>query len=481
MVTQDKKNSPTESRASKLLKNLGYFAIGGMITRLIAIFLVPFYARTLGPASYGEIELITSTVGLLFPIISFSLYEGVLRFTMSKTHSSSGIFTTALLMVTGGLVLGTVIFYHLAWVFPGIEDFSLYIILLLVLQVYRSVLSQYCRAEGKVKSFVNGGILEASVTAVVAIIGLYVFNLGIYGYISGLAIGQAVAIIFFAWRIHVWNIVRWNLVSKSLTRTLIVFCFPLMINGALWWVVNSVNRLFIAEFSDVSEVGIFGVAQKVASLLAAALIIFNQAWQMSANEEHESETFKKYAGSVFDGFHFLTLFSCISLSAIVVPLTVPVFGEGFVGAGPLIPFLLLSAALSGSASFMGTFHMAKMKTRSILWSSLIASGVVVGANVLLVPRFEALGAALAAVIGFSTLVAVRLISLRKILSWSSIFKLGIGIILVIIICMLTLNDMSSFSFWTAHIFSMVSLIVLYRASARTSLLLLQSKLIANRG
>ncbi|EGP4930189.1 oligosaccharide flippase family protein, partial [Enterococcus faecium] len=71
-------------RVKTLLKNSVIFAIGNFGSRLILLVLVPFYTYYLSTTQYGTVDLITTTVSMLTPIVTLSIYEGTLRFVMDK-------------------------------------------------------------------------------------------------------------------------------------------------------------------------------------------------------------------------------------------------------------------------------------------------------------------------------------------------------------------------------------------------------------
>ena len=68
----------------KLINNSLIFAIGNLGSKLIVIILVPMYTYYMTTSDYGMVDILTTTVNMLLPIISLSVFDAVLRFTMDR-------------------------------------------------------------------------------------------------------------------------------------------------------------------------------------------------------------------------------------------------------------------------------------------------------------------------------------------------------------------------------------------------------------
>ena len=62
------------SREKDLVKNTFIVAIGKLCTQFISFFLLPLYTYILTTSEYGTVDLITTYVNLLTPIVFFLLY-----------------------------------------------------------------------------------------------------------------------------------------------------------------------------------------------------------------------------------------------------------------------------------------------------------------------------------------------------------------------------------------------------------------------
>ena len=73
---------PSKSKA--LIKDTFLFAIGSFGSKFILFLLVPLYTNFMSKSEYGISELVTSLGQLLVPIVSLSIWEGLIRYALKK-------------------------------------------------------------------------------------------------------------------------------------------------------------------------------------------------------------------------------------------------------------------------------------------------------------------------------------------------------------------------------------------------------------
>ena len=83
-----------------LLKNMGLFFIASFVPKTIAFFLVPLYTYCLSTEDYGTVDLLTHTVQLLIPFLTFQVQDAVLRFSMDPKFEKSEVFSNGLIITS---------------------------------------------------------------------------------------------------------------------------------------------------------------------------------------------------------------------------------------------------------------------------------------------------------------------------------------------------------------------------------------------
>ena len=91
------------------------------------------------------------------------------------------------------------------------------------------------------------------------------------------------------------------------------------------------------------------------------------------------------------------------------------FKADFFEAWLIVPVLLIAYIFQGEATFLGSVFTANKKTNVLFISTLAGSGVNVVFNLMLIPKYGNIGAALATLTGYIVICVVRYSSSRKII------------------------------------------------------------------
>ena len=85
-----------------LMKNTGILTLSNFSSKILVFLLVPLYTSTLATSEYGIYDLVLSTIQLLFPLLTLNIADGVMRFSMEKSHEKNEIISIATIYVAAG-------------------------------------------------------------------------------------------------------------------------------------------------------------------------------------------------------------------------------------------------------------------------------------------------------------------------------------------------------------------------------------------
>lgn len=423
------------TRARALMSDTVALAFGSMAGRLIGLLLLPLYTYTLSRSQFGAVELITTAIDLAVPVLFLCLSEGALRFLMSPDEVAERVVFTALVFLAAGTAL--------IWASAAIAALWLspvgcaLIAAVLSLQATSALLGAWARASGRVRSYAASGVAQAIAVAGSSAVFLLYLDLGVAGYLMSLCVGLGVGIGVLAARLPI-NTAGAGSFDRMLLGRMLSFSAPLVPNVALWWMTNLSGRFFLAYWSGVGAVGLFGVATRISAILVMATTIFSQAWQLAANRSTEIDDRAQREEFYSSVLRFYIAFLAIAMSSVLValrPLIDLVASPEFFDSWRIVPPLMGGAVFAALSAFMGTIYMAVMESGRILLTTVVGGGLALVFNLLLIPVGGAIGAATAILLAFAGLFVVRLVDTRRFVRVSLSSTLGgLALLLIAVQC-----------------------------------------------
>ena len=75
----------TSLKYKNLVKDTGLFAISNFGSRILLFLLTPLYTNVLSAEEFGLGDLLVTTISFIYPILTLSISEATLRFSMDKS------------------------------------------------------------------------------------------------------------------------------------------------------------------------------------------------------------------------------------------------------------------------------------------------------------------------------------------------------------------------------------------------------------
>lgn len=403
-------------KAKNLSVNTLLFTISNFGTKIISFLLVPLYTYVLSTTDYGNLDLITTTVQLLIPIMTLNIQDAVLRFGLDKEYNPMQSAKVGFRVIAiASFILGAVLFvlFELPF-FPLSAMYSLYLYLLFVTHAFYNVLSMFLKAINKVKLLVICGLLNTLIACSLNILLLLVYKLGVLGYlianISGTVI--AVAIMFFG-----SGIIKSakTTIPSHLFKTMALFSLSLVANSIAWWLNNASDRYILVLFSGAAITGVYAVAYKIPTILSTIQSIFYNAWSISAITEFDEEDSDGFIGNVYMTYYCVSIVGCSILLLCNIFIAKMLYAKEFFEAWHYVPPLLVGTVFNGIALFEGCVFTAVKKTKDVSVTTVLGAVINTVFNFALIPFIGALGASIATMIGYISIWIIRTCQMRKII------------------------------------------------------------------
>ncbi|UNB89111.1 lipopolysaccharide biosynthesis protein [Lactiplantibacillus plantarum] len=400
----------------KLAMNSLIFAIGNLGSRFISIIMVPLYTRFMTTSEYGQVDLVTTAISLLLPIISLAIGQAVIRFAVAYSESDDRkrIFSNAVaLNILGTLLLGLV--FLILQPFHLFHGLLAYFTILLILQLFGDTISQFVRGIGRVRQYAINGILTTIITAGLNILLIVQWQQGVDGYLVSMIVAAAISDFYLFIVSRGFNLFSIRHLNKKLLGSMLIYAVPLIPNSIMWWIINGSTRYLILFFVGAGANGLFAVANKIPSILSIATNIFSQAWQLSAFEEQDSSDKAGFYTSVFKNYYTVLFIGASIILIITKPLIIYTVGQQFSSSWELVPFLLLASMYQSFSGFLGTTYTASLQTKGVFTTSILAAMVSFIANLVLLPIIGVYGAGIGTCLGFVAMWWIRLKDTKKII------------------------------------------------------------------
>ncbi len=387
----------------EFLRNGSIYMLGDILVRGISFFLLPFYTRVLTTVDYGMLDMLISFSALINVVISLEITQAVARFfsESKKIEDQNKCASTALsLTVINNLIFlfSTLLFQsyfeNIIWS-TTVNDFLFIIAMIFVvvtgIQYFFTNQMRWCMlvTEGVVCNITAG-----LVTILVTFFCIYSLKLGLLGVLYGMISGGIVSIC-----IGIKYVGRYCFHKPSfyvLVRML-KFSLPLVFSSIIIVLSNYVDRWMIKSFLSLSEVGIYGVAFKIASIASLLTGGFNKAIMPLVYSHHTSSNVPNELSRIFSYF-IITCFSvCIILSGMMKELLAFIAPSEYSKAAIPGQILFLSVVFNSSYMFFPGIFI-KNETRFVFFISIVVFFINLCCNVVLIPILGINGAAVATLI-----------------------------------------------------------------------------------
>lgn len=419
-----------------LAKNTIIFTISSFGSKLLTFLMVPFYTNVLTTSEYGTADLITTSSNLLIFIVTICISDAVLRFAIDNEDRRCGMFGFGLKVISLGNLIFGILMLMIMWFNPLKWGTNLYYLLFftILFNALNQLVSSYLRAIDKITAVAIMGILVTVVTIGCNLLFLLVFRFGVSGYLLSFILGFVISTIygFFVILRHDRNCLKCAC-DKQIKIQMVRYSLPLILNGLAWWMNSSLDRYFIIYFRGVDVNGLYAVASKIPTILIVVSQIFNQAWNISAIKEYDSQDKEGFFRTIYSTYNFVLVFSCSILILFNIPLAKVLFSKDFFVAWRYSSILLISAVFSALSGVLGGIFVAAKESKIFALSTVSAAIVNTILNALLIPRYGAYGAAIATAISFFIIWLIRYICVTKYIVMKNDVKLELFSYFLIIV------------------------------------------------
>ena len=383
------------------------YGLGGVVSRILAVFLLPLYTRYLERDDFGAVGLIIALSAVLVTVFRLGISSAFFRFYFDSAEPARRLlvvrtsFWFTIASATAGLAAGVLLAEPIADLL-GLDDANLVRAGFVGIwaQMNYEQLTALFRAEERSTAFVLASLANIAVTIAATVLLVVVWEQGALGVVVGNFVGTLVVYLAL---LAVYREQLGLEFSRPLLREMNRFGVPLVPAALALIAVNFSDRFFLVHLASLEEVGLYEIGVRIASAMVLLLTAFRMAWPAFAYSiEDDVEAKRTYA---FVLTYLVVVASWLALAlGLLAPwlvrlLTTPDYYEGQRVVAPLA-----FGGMAYAAYIVMAIGVGRAKRTQFNWAITgVAALVNVALNVILIPPYGMLGAAAATVAAYAVM------------------------------------------------------------------------------
>ena len=390
-----------------VLKNSGIYGINSILTKGISFLLLPLYTAYLTTEDYGILSVVNSYSKLLAILFTFALSRTVVRFYFiyKKDHEQvKRLWGTIItfIYVAAFSIGGMVMIFNKILILPFVKGINFYPYILLgmitvmfnpAFVVYQSTL----QARHQAAKYGIQNIARFLFRLIIVITLVVVVQMGVTGVLLANVI---TSVIFF---IYAFFVFRKEIVlgfNRKILKEILSYSLPLIPLSLANWAYGMIGIILLNNLKSTSSAGIYSIGFQfgyIVSLIIDSVHNAFRPWFYETMEKGEKgkEIIISYANA------FTLFYACLALlvSLFAQEILFVMVTEKFREAWIVIPFVTFSFVFSGIFYFfMYPVEYSLKGAKYLNIPTFISGGIAVGLNLLLIPYYGLLGAAITTLI-----------------------------------------------------------------------------------
>lgn len=395
------------SKFKLFIENFLVYGLGGIISKIIPLIMVPIVTRLMPNTDYfGISDLSNTVVSFASAIAVMGMYDAMYRMFFEKYDDEykKNICSTALgfTLFTSLIVFLLLLLFRntVAYYFFGDRKYA-YIVYISAMAALvgatNNIISAPTRMQNKRKVFLITNTLSPIISYTIAIpmlmAGYYTISLPLAAVISGITMELAFAVLNREW----FDLRRFDF---KLLKQLLVIAIPLLPNFLIYWVFNSCDKVMITNMIGIGAAGVYSVASKLGNCSQLIYTAFAGGWQYFAFSTMKEDNQVKSNSLVFEYLGIISFVATAFICAWSYPIFKLLFTEQYISGYIVAPYLFLAPLLQMLFQVAANQFLVVKKTWPNIFILSTGAFVNIIINFVLIPKLGIEGASLATLFGY---------------------------------------------------------------------------------
>ena len=405
-------------KARLFLSNILVYGIGGVMNKMVPLFMVPIVTRLMPNTEYyGMSDTLNVITSFCSALAVLGMYDAMFRMFFEKDtmeYKKQVCSTSFYFTLFTSTVVAVIVFVfrnYLAKWFLKDEQYA-YLIVIIAFTIFVSstnnIISAPTRMENKRNIYIFGNVLAPILSYSIAIPlllkGEYVIALPLSALLSGITLELLYYIINGKW-------FSFKLFDINLLKSILYIALPIAPNILIYWVYNSCDRFMITYYLGIGQEGVYSIGAKLGQVSQLFYLAFAGGWQYFAFSTMKEADHVETNSRIFEYLAVISFVLSLLLSAFSSTLFKILFDDRYQDGYIVAPYLFLAPLIQMLFQTVATqFTIIK---RTYLNTVCLASGAIINVllNMGLIRICGIEGASIATVMGYvvATLLCVILL------------------------------------------------------------------------
>lgn len=404
-----------DSKYKRLFSDTALFTISNFGSKILTFLLVPLYTSVLSTNEYGTADIISTTVSLMYPILTLSICDATLRFALDKNSNKKSVLSNSLLLIIFGCCWLLLCTPFVLMTDGIIKEYWSFFVGTFITAALQSCLANYIKGCGKTKLYAIQGILYTIVLITCNIVFLLVVKIGLQGYLLSIIVANLFCSIFMV--VFSGDICSFFMPSydKGLLKEMLKYSIPMIPTSIAWWISASADKYMLIWIVGIGANGLYAVAHKIPTIFSTFTGLFSQAWRISAISNYNADDSKNFYTVIYSSYRVICIYACIGITMCSELIAHLLFKAEYYDAWVLVPPLILAALFEAYSGFLASIYAAAKKTNLLFISTCIGAVFNIILNIILIRILGMIGAPIATFISFIVVWGIRSIVLSRII------------------------------------------------------------------
>ncbi len=392
------------------------YTASSVLSKLIAVFLLPIYTQYLTPSDYGAAEVMLASVIAVSIVVRLGVIEAILRFYYIAGERPEAVVATGFASLFWGATVAAAIALPLAGPISEalLDRTDAGLARLAILGLWTLTLYEYAltllRLDERARAYFTITVANVLVTIPFTVWLIVVQDERASGILLGTFGTGAAFLLGMLWhqRRRLSLIPDW-----ALLRRMLRFGFPTMPAELSLYSLNFMDRIMLARLAGLAEAGLYALAVKFAQGINVLARGIQLAWPPLAYSIQDDDEARRAYSVIFTWFAALLAFGVTGLWLesrwIVRLLAAPDFFSAHRAVGLLATGIALYALYLVMVIILGRTGRTEFSFPATL--AAMATNVVL--NLLLIPPLGIVGAGLALVASYLVVVTLAYVFTQR--------------------------------------------------------------------